>query len=395
MVDLRRTMRFHFWLWLIRVIGVIVPRRLRGDWRQEWEAELQYRETLLAEWGRLGRRNKLALLWHSVGAFADAIWLQPRRMEDEMFQDLRYGARMLLKNPGYTLVAILTLALGIGANTAIFSVVNAVMLRPLPYSEPERLVQVWETKPRANRWADWVSYPDFQDWRERNTVFDEIGACRTLTFNLTGGDSPESLPGAYVSASLFTVLGVKPILGRTFLDEEDRPGANRVAVISHGLWRRRFGADPGLIGKTIQVDGESHVVVGIMPPDFKFHWLKAQRGFESDIWLPQGPPSELQDRFSHNFRVVARLKRNVTIEQAQANMDVIARGVSEREPGHKGMGAEVMSLQRKVTKDAKPALLLLSVAIGLVLLIACGNRSEEHTSELQSLRHLVCRLLLE
>src|SRR5262245_31388496 len=388
MVDLRRTMRFHFWLWLIRVIGVIVPRRLRGDWRQEWEAELQYRETLLAEWGRLGRRNKLALLWHSVGAFADALWLQPRRMEDEMFQDLRYGARMLLKNPGFTLVAVLTLALGIGANTAIFSVVNATMLRPLPYSEPERLVQVWETKPRANRWSDWVSYPDFRDWREQNTVFDEIGACRTLAFNLTGGDSPESLAGAYVSASLFTVLGVKPILGRTFLDEEDRPGANRVAVISHGLWRRRFGADPGLIGKTIQVDGESHVVVGIMPPDFKFIWLKAQRGFESEIWIPQGPPSELQDRWSHNFRVVARLKRNVTIEQAQANMDAIVRGVAAREPSsHEGMGSKVMSLGRKVTEGAKPALLLLSAAIGLVLMIACGNVEKLLLSQNDARRH--------
>jgi putative ABC transport system permease protein len=388
MADATRTTRFRFWLWLIRVIGVIVPRRLRADWRQEWEAELQYRETLLAEWDRLGRRNKLALLWHSVGAFADALWLQPRRMEDEMFQDLRYGARMLLKNPGFTLVAVLTLALGIGANTAIFSVVNVVMLRPLPYSEPDRLVQVWETKPRANRWADWVSYPDFLDWREQNTVFDEIGACRTLMFNLTGGDSPESLPGAYVSASLFTVLGVKPILGRTFLAEEDRPGANRVAVISHGLWQRRFGADPGLIGKIIQVDGESHVVVGIMPPDFKFHWLKAQRGIESEIWLPQGPPSELQDRFSHNFRVVARLKKDVTVEQAQANMDAIVRGVAAREPSsHEEMGAKVMSLRRKVTQDAKPALLLLSGAIGLVLLIACGNVANLLLAQNDARRH--------
>jgi putative ABC transport system permease protein len=362
------------YLWLIAFIGVIVPRRLRADWRREWEAELRYRETLLAEWDRLRWRNKLALVWHSLGAFMDALWLQPRRMEEEMFQDLRYGARTLLKNPGFALVAVFTLSLGIGANTAIFSVVNATLLRPLPYSEPERLVQVWETKPRANRWSDWVSYPDFRDWREQNTVFDEIGACRKLTFNLTGGDSPESLPGAYVSASLFTVLGVKPILGRTFLAEEDQPGANRVAVISHGLWQRRFGSDPGLIGKTIQVDGETHIVVGIMPPDFKFHWLKMERGWESEIWVPPGPPSELQDRFSHNFRVVARLKRDVTVEQAQANMDAIVHGVAAREPSsHEGMGAKVMSLQRKVTQDAKPALLLLSAAIGLVLLIACGN----------------------
>ncbi|MGH9936571.1 MAG: ABC transporter permease [Blastocatellia bacterium] len=372
MANSTRTTRFRFWLWLIRAFGVIVPRRLRADWRQEWEAELRYRETLLAEWDRLGWRNKLALLWHSVGAFVDALWLQPRRMEEEMFQDLRYGARMLLKNPGFTLVAVLTLALGIGANTAIFSVVNATLLRPLPYSEPERLVRVWETNPRANRWGDWVSYPDFRDWREQNTVFEEIGACRVFVFNLTGSDFAETLPGAYVSASLFNVLGVKPIVGRTFLAEEDRPGANRVAVISYGLWRRRFGADPGLIGKTIEVNGESHVVVGVMPPGFKFHWLVMSR-VERELLIPHGPPSELRARGSHNFSVVARLKRGVTIDQAQANMDAIARGVAEREPGHEGMGARVMGLRQEITEDARPALLLLSAAIGLVLLIACGN----------------------
>jgi len=295
-----------------------------------------------------------------------------RRM-GSFIQDLRFGVRMLMKQPGFTLIAVLTLALGIGANTAIFSVVNAVLLRPLPYSEPGRLVQVWVTNPQANRWGDWVSYPDFLDWREQNTVFDEIGACREFPFNLTGTDSPEALFGAYVSASLFTVLGVKPILGRTFLAEEDRPGANRVAVISHGLWQRRFGADPGLIGKTIQVDGESHVVVGIMPPGFKFHWLVALGGVEYEIWIPHGPPDELQDRGSPNFRVVARLKRDVTVEQAQANMDAVARSVAEQNPGRQGMGVKVMSLRRKVTIDAQPALLLLSAAIGLVLLIACGN----------------------
>src|SRR5262245_25289619 len=309
-----------------------------------------------------------------------------RRMES-FIQDLRFGVRTLMKNPGFTAIAALTLALGIGANTAIFSVVNAALLRPLPYSEPDRLVQIWQTNPQANRWGDWVSYPDFRDWRERNTVFEEIGACRTLAFNLTGSDSPESLAGAYVSASLFTVLGVKPILGRTFLAEEDRPGANRVAVISHGLWRRRFGADPSLIGKTIQVDGESHVVVGIMPSGFKFHWLAAWGGVEYEIWIPHGPPDELQDRGSHNFRVVARLKRGVTIEQAQANMDAIARGVAEQNPGNEGMGAKAMGLQRKVTEDARPALLLLSAAIGLVLLIACGNVANLLLAQNDARRH--------
>ena len=373
MADLQQTTRFRFWLWLIALIGVIVPRRLRADWRQEWEAELRHREALLAEWDRLDSRHKLDLLRRSTSAFWDALWLQPQRLEDEVFQDLRFGVRVLLKHPVITLIGIFTLALGIGANTAIFSVVNAVLLRPLPYSEPERLVQVWVTNPRANRWGNWVSYPDFLDWRQRNTVFDEIGACRSWAFNLTGTDSPEALFGAYVSASLFTVLGVGPILGRTFLAEEDQPGGNRVAIISHGLWQRRFGADPGLIGKTIQVDGQSHIVVGVMPPNFKFFWIAMPSGVENEIWIPHGPPSELQDRGSPNFRVVARLKRDVTVEQAQANMDAVARSVAEQSHGRQGMGVKVMGLQRQVTIDAQPALLLLSASIGLVLLIACGN----------------------
>src|SRR5262247_1055606 len=161
-------------LWLIAFIGVIVPRRLRADWRQEWEAELRYRETLLAEWDQLSRRTKLDLLWHSLGAFADALWLQPRRWEDEMIQDLRFGVRMLVKNPGFTLIAILTLSLGIGANTAIFSVVYAVLLRPLPYQNPEQLVKIWARLPRAVPGNVGTSAGEFVDYRDQNHVFSSI-----------------------------------------------------------------------------------------------------------------------------------------------------------------------------------------------------------------------------
>src|SRR5262245_7096416 len=162
------------WLRLVELIGVIVPRRLRADWRQEWEAELQYREALLAEWDKLDRRHKLALLWHSLGAFADALWLQPGRLEDEMIQDVRYGARMLLKQPGFTVIAVLAVALGIGANTAIFSVVNAVLLKPLPFYEPERLVQVWRSFGEADRLP--MSFPDFADFRTQQSVFERMAA---------------------------------------------------------------------------------------------------------------------------------------------------------------------------------------------------------------------------
>src|SRR5262250_2852294 len=185
---------FRFWLWLVRVIGVIVPRRLRADWRQEWEAELRYREELLTEWDKHDWRAKLALLWHSLGAFADALWLQPKRLEDEMFQDLRYGVRMILNRPGYSAVVILVLALGIGATSSIFSVVNAVLLRPLPYPEPDRLMTVFsasERKGRSERDGP-VFGPDFVELRNQCRSCAQMAAYTgTGPSNLTGGVEPD------------------------------------------------------------------------------------------------------------------------------------------------------------------------------------------------------------
>jgi putative ABC transport system permease protein len=288
-----------------------------------------------------------------------------------MYNDVRFAVRLLRKNPGFTAVGVLTLALGIGANTAIFSVVNVVLLRPLPYPDSDRLVFVASTQKHLERWYDWVSYPDFVDWRNENTAFEDMAAYRSFLFNLTGGEHPEALPGLFVSAGLFSVLRVEPMLGRPFLPGEDQLGRNRVAIVSYGLWQRRFGSDPGLIGKAIQIDGESYTVVGVMPPGLRFP--PPAVSLNRDVYVPGTRSEERNDRFSHNHWVVACLNPGVTIEQAQANMEAIARGLAERYPADRDMGARVTLLHEKVANSVRPALLVLMGSIGLVLLIACAN----------------------
>jgi hypothetical protein len=205
MTDLKLKPRFRFWLF--RLIGVIVPCRLRAGWRREWEAELQHRELLLAEWDRLDWCNKINLLWRSTSAAWDALWMQTYRWEDAMIQDLRFGVRMLLRQPGFTLIAVLTLALGIGANTAIFSVVSAVLLRPLPYPESDKLVMVWEKRIREGSTNNAVAPADLRDWRIRNQVFADIAAEVEGSLDLSDGNEPERITAGQVSDSFFDVLG--------------------------------------------------------------------------------------------------------------------------------------------------------------------------------------------
>src|SRR5439155_10806623 len=205
--------------------------------RQEWEAELRYRELLLADWDRLDWRSKLNLLRRSSAAFWDALWLQPQRWEDEMIQDLRYGVRMLLKNPGFTAVMILTLALGIGANAALFSVVNGVLLNPLPFPQPEQLVMLHQSKPNFENGA--IPYPNFRDWQKDNQTFSAMAITRGHGFSLTGTGDAERLSARLVSADFFSVLGVNPALGRNFAPDEDQPGAAPVVIISAAFWQRK------------------------------------------------------------------------------------------------------------------------------------------------------------
>ncbi|PYV45968.1 MAG: hypothetical protein DMG06_00335 [Acidobacteria bacterium] len=240
---------------------------------------------------------------------------------DTFFQDLRYGLRMLRRSPGFTAVAVLTLALGIGANSSIFSVVNAVLLRPLPYEDPDRIVWVTEVVPAFNN-AEHVSGPDFLDWREQNEVFEQIAAYDSGEINLTGGDEPERIRCGRVSARFFSLLGVRPAMGRAFLDEEDRPGQNHVAMITQSLWQRRFGSDANLIGKTLTLDSESYTVVGILPSSFRF---PQQAGIE--LLMPLALNLEIERRGERMslISVIARLKSGVTVNRARANLETIQK----------------------------------------------------------------------
>ena len=359
------------YLWLIRLIGVIVPRRLRADWRQEWEAELRYRETLLVEWDKLDLVAKLDLLRRSLGACWDALLLQPKRLEDEMFQDLRFGLRMLLKHKGFTLIAIFTLALGIGANTAIFTVINAVLLRPLPFAQPEQLL--WLGGWSGNDKEQGVTPADFLDYREQSQSFSQLAASVSdgIAMNLSGGGEPEQLKGGYVTANYLDLFGVKPALGRTFVTEEGLEGGERVVVLSHSLWSRRYGADPAIINQKITLDKRSFTVIGVMPPQFQY-----PTGVE--LWQPFSFPASTQSPFRsrefHFLRPVARLKPGVNRAQAQAEVETIARRLQSLYPKtNANQSLFLMPLQERLVGNVRLTLLTLLGAVGFVLLIACAN----------------------
>ena len=288
-----------------------------------------------------------------------------------LLQDLRYGFRMLAKNPGFTAVAVLTLALGIGANTAIFSVVNAVLLKPLPYRDADRLVMVWEQNPERGWYRNIVSAANFLDWRKQNDVFTQMAAeDPQKSFNLTGTGKPEEVWGEQVTANLFTLLGVKPFKGRDFLPEEDRPGGPRVVILSYGLWMRRYGGDAALVGKQISLNNESYTVVGIMPAGFYFppFWRDTAGG----LWVP-GLNLSNPERAAHQYIAIARMKPGVSLSQAQAEMDTIAHRIVQQAPDDKGWGVGLVGLREQVVGETRRPLLILFGAVGFVLLIACAN----------------------
>jgi putative ABC transport system permease protein len=293
------------------------------------------------------------------------------RLLESLLQDIRFGFRMLRKNPGFTLVAALTLALGIGANTAIFSAVYTVLLKALPYPRSERLVMVYENVQLPNYQNDRnePSPGNFSSWRQQNTSFEDMAAYRNRSFNLTGAGEPLRVEGELVSAGFFSTLRTSAALGRVFTADDDRPGNAHVVVMSNSFWKTQFGSDTGILGKKILLDGESYAVVGVMPPGFQFP------DPDDQLWVPLAlSPADLNNRGSHYLLIFARLKPRVTLAQSQAEMNLIARHLTELYPdSNSGQTVTVVPLQEDISGRVRPVLLALLVAVGLTLLIVCAN----------------------
>jgi putative ABC transport system permease protein len=295
---------------------------------------------------------------------------------ESLLQDLRYGFRMLWKSPGFTLAAVLALVLGIGANTAIFSIVNAVLLRPLPFPQSERLMVVAETNPSRGVKRSAVSYPDFADWREQNHVFERMASYHDSDFILTGSGEPLRVQGAVVNADLFPLLGVAPKVGRNFVAEEDKPSeSGRAVILSHALWQKQFSADPNIINRAITLDQKSYTVVGVMPEGFQFPIENSP----IELWttvavdMTGSEPMSVQ-RGAHYMNVIGRLKPGVTEAQARADLDTIGSRLSQQYPdtnAHRGV--DIIPALESLVGDVRPALLILLGAVGCVLLIACAN----------------------
>jgi len=295
---------------------------------------------------------------------------------ESLLQDLRYAVRSLRKRPGFSLVVIFTLALGIGANTAIFSVVHAVLLSPLPYREPEKLVVLWAKNTKLSLTQQPVSYPNIVDWQAQNQVFEHLAAVRGESFSLTDRDEPERVSGLRVSANVLSLLGVKPALGRDFLPTEEQPDKASVALVSYGLWQRRYAGNPQLIGQALTLDGKSYQVIGVLPP-----WLKhpglvlaSSSSASADVWIPLIPAANEQNRGFANMRVVARLKPEVTLARAQAEMDTVTGRLEQQYPNlNTNLRADVIPLHEHLTGRVQRALWILLGVVGCVLLIACAN----------------------
>jgi putative ABC transport system permease protein len=288
-------------------------------------------------------------------------------MFHEPLRDVRHAVRMLLRAPGFTCVAVLTFAVGIGVNTAVFSVFSGVLLRPLPYPDADRITMIWTDNRRQNIREDIGSYPNFRDWREQSTSYAQMAGFTDASFTLSGPDEPERLDGARVSAAFFDVMGIRPALGRSFDEAHETPGQDGVAVLSHGLWQRRFGGAPDVVGRSLTLGGQPVVIIGVMPPELRFP-------AGAELWMPLAPDEGLREaRTAFWLPVIGRLKPGVTPEQAQTEMHAIAGRIEQQFEQMRGFGAYVVPLHRQLVGDIEWSLVVLLGAVGFVLLIACAN----------------------
>ena len=290
-----------------------------------------------------------------------------------LFQDLRYAIRQLRKSPGFTVVAVVTLALGIGANTAIFSVANGVLIRDLPFQDPQRLVLLWSVGRDDNR--DQLSFTDVDDYRSQNHVFENVVAFGNWSATFTGADTPARIPGMQVSDGYLSLMRVKPLLGRDFLPEEQIEGKDQVVLLTYGLWQDRFAGDPQIVGKQLSVNGKPYTVVGVTPKDLPMLPVTLVDG-PAQFYRPAAEKHDDKERLSRHLRAIARLKPGVSVEQAQADLDVIHRGLAKQFPNeYSTTGVRVVKLRDDIASGLRPALLVLLGAIGFLLLIACANVS--------------------
>jgi predicted permease len=396
-----RKKRFRPYFWLIAMVSLIVPRRLRSQWRREWQAELQHRESLLDKWQRLDWKAKLDLLRHSAGSLRDALWLQRWRLEEEMFQDIRYGIRMLINSPGFTAVAVLSLVLGIGANTAIFSLINAVVLKTLPVRDPEQLILLgWVSGPnppaaslRGNldmrgggSSSTSFSYPAFEQMRARNEVFSDMVAFTDLDrLNVSIDGQAELNDGQIVSGNYYSVLGVEPALGRLISDEDDRQSEAAAAVISYAYWQRRFGQNPEVLGKVIYLNGAPFTIIGVTPPAFNG---TLQVGYSPEITVPlamqplvlDGKPIA-KDSTNWWLQILGRLKPGVTEEQARGQLNTLFQQIvaadlttfkEEKDEARLEVSAGSRGLN-DTRRQISETLFIMMGVVGLVLAIACAN----------------------
>ena len=356
-------------LWLIHFLGLIVPERLRTDWRQEWEAEFNYRETVLVEWDKLSWQTKLRLFRRSLGACKDALWLQPRRWEDEMIQDLRFGLRMIRKNWGFALIVAITLAFGIGATTTTVSNLDALLLRPFEFPNQDRLAMLFEQKLGVGITRSTISPANIVEWRAQAKTLEAVIVMSHHEYTLTNYGPPERYANYYVSAGFFDALGVKPLLGRTFVSGEDEAGREHVVVLRYAFWQTRFSGDPAIIGKQILLDDKPFTVIGVMPKYFDFPFGGGE------MWTPFViEPKMTTDFANHYLNALALLKPGVTVEQVNQELNEIAGRMAAQHPyeeaGHSVFAALV---NEEFTREARVYFLISLGSVLFVWLIACSN----------------------